>query len=466
MAQIGLDILASGFTGKLIIRWVRASAPLAEVGRSAAFDFPYDDVYVIPDLAPVVYIVQLWRSDDGVSLDQLIKDWSIDASKETRTTVITYQYVTGRGWNNTSPVNTGTQVWADPSDLDVNLVDERLDGFMKSQLLVMEGGYGPHVDADYDLLAGGGITLLNGKTFDEDAAWFITVALSEVVTLPSDSGGNDMFAGVQEITDDVDFDSDLYNKLCPVNAAATNVTVTFPDLTLIPDGTHVTFTTNGGSQNYCTLQFDAGDTVKWLNQDVNVIYLAKGQQIQLYFAGGVCYAINNPSFAQMNRGGVWVEYDTDKDTDTGAYLYADEATGVLDKADYPGLYAYILQLSGTSVCPLGTGVGQWSYSNAGVYENKRKFGIDTGAETFRVPHLSGVTAKMSATPGVYEADNVGAFSGTLSITHGYSYTGSPNSTVSGNGATNPQAQNVPFSYTPVITENRVKSYSQKPYIIL
>ena len=467
MAQIGLNITITGLTGKLIIRWVRASAPLAEVGRSAAFDFPYDDVYTIPDLQPVVYIVQLWRSDDGIALDQLIKDWSIDASKQTTTSITMYQYLTGRGDTEGSPSD-GTY-WADPSDGDINLVDERLDGFTQDQLIVQESGYGNHLNAEYSLLAGGGITLLDGKTFDEGVAWFITVISTETTTIPSDAGGSSLYGGIEIITADTDFYTDatdnLYNKLCPVNAAGTTVTVTFQDLSLIPDDTHVTFQTQQGMQNYLVLQFDVGDTVNFLGKQVNVIYLALCEKISLYFSGGVCYVIDYDGMA-LQRGCVSLDYDSDRNTDTGALLYADESTGELDKADYPGLYEFILQLSGTSVCPLGTASGEWSYNDAGSYPNKVKFGIDTTAETFRVPSLLGFVAKGSATPGVYEADNVGSFSGNISMPKGYGYTGAPNVARMGNGYSNPVYFDIPFTYTGAITETRVKSYSQKPFIIL
>jgi hypothetical protein len=135
------------------------------------------------------------------------------------------------------------------------------------------------------------------------------------------------------------------------------------------------------------------------------------------------------------------------------------------------LYDYISQLSGTAVCPLGTGVGQWSYSNAGVFENKQKFGIDPVAETFRVPHLSGLIAKLTSTPGVYEKDNVGEFSESKNFKQGKSDDNEGG--VSGEYLRKPGASGgssygdttVDFTWNSG-EENKVKSYSQKPFIIL
>lgn len=473
MAQIGNRIIVTGLTGFLIIRWLKPPSP-AEVGRNATpslLTFPYDDTYVIPNLQPVVYTIQLWRSDAGTLLDQLITEWSQDASKSSQETIITHQYKVGRGWNNTTPVNTGAEIWADPSDTDINLVDQRLDGYTKDQLIVHQSGYGNLLDAEYNLLAGGGITLLNGKTFDQDVSWTITKTTIQEITLSADSGSSQQFSGVTEITATRDFFIDstdnLYNKLCPINGVGTLIQINFPDLSLIPSGTHVTFNTHRGSQNYLRLQFDAGDTVRFMNQDVNLIDVAKCQVISLYFDTGICYVTADPSNA-LKRGTVASDYDATRDADTGALIYADESTGVLNKADYEGLYAFALQLSGSAVCTLGIGVGQWSYdSGGGVYPNKRKWGIDTGAEQFRVPHLAGVVAKYSSTPGMYEPDQVGPISGTATVPKGWSYTGSPNIDRFGNGDPN-HAENktVSVSINTGNSETTVKSYSQKPFIYL
>lgn len=460
MAQIGLNISISGLTGKLLIRWVRAAAPLTQVGRSAAFDFPYDDVYVISDIAPVVYIVQLWRSDDGVALDQLIKDWSVDASKDTRSVVTTYQYKVGRGDFGTAPD------WADPVGGQTTLTDQRIDGFTKEQLLVHEAGYGNKLDAEYDLVSGGGIELLDGKQFDEGVAWFITTFSTEIVTLPPTNGNPKLYADIEIITEDRDFfvdESDnLYNKLCIASKEGSVLEIVFPDLADIPDDTYVTFQTQQGLQHYLKLQFDPGDTVWFLNQQENVIYLAKNEKITLYFKAGVCYVIDYDGNA-LKRGMISHDYDSNRDSDRGGLLYADESTGELSRDDYPALYEFIAALSGSAVCSLGIAVGQWSYSNAGVYENKQKYGIDTVAFTFRVPHLSGLTPKLTGTPGNYESDQVGEFSFT-----GYKLQKSGTSNhvhvIANIDDVGPQPP-PPFTFNAgKIT--RVKSYSQKPFVIL
>lgn len=449
---------------------MKASAPLAEVGRSAALDFPYDDVYVIPNLQPVVYIVQLWRSDDGIALDQLLKDWSIDASKETVNSIVTYQYKVDRGESGSDPD------WADPTDGQITLIDERLDGFTKDQMLVHEAGYGNKLDSEYDLEPGGGITLTGGATFNSGTAWFITVASSSIVTIPSTDGSSGLFEAVSTITGSVvdlftDTDNNYYNNLILIEGEGLTVQANMPDLALIPDGTHFLFNTHFGSQNYFRLQLDAGDTIKWFNQEVNYIDIPKGELLHVYVSGGVIRVIQY-SGNFLRRGMVVPDYDATRDADVGNLIWADESIGELSRDDYPGLYDFVAQLSGSAVCDLGVGVGQWSYdSGGGVYPNKKKYGIDTVAFTFRVPHLSGMVAKYSSTPGVYEADAIIAHTHVIGFKIGKSddneagvssgyfrKTGSPEGTNYGDDTT--------VTNSTGGSENLVKSYSQKPFIYL
>lgn len=469
MAQIGIRVVVSGLSGSLLIRWVRASAPLAEVGRSVAMPFPVDTTYDIPDLVPVVYIVQLWRSDDGVSLDQLIASWPIDASKESRPTVEFYEYVTGRGVSEGTPGD-GTY-WADPAGGSTTLNDERIAGIATEYIKVEEGGFGPHPRADYDLIPTGGIELLGGKQFDDGTPWFITAASFSLVTIPAGDGPQDTYADVEVIDGDRDFMVDeLENKLVIVDSVNPVVTVVFPDMSLIPDGTHVKLNTHAGTQNYLALQFDSGQFVRFNNANANLLHFARNEVLSLYFKGGAGY-IDSPNNRVRVRGEI--EWRFDGSPDTGDVLFADESTGVLNATDYPGLYAYVVQLTGDAVCPLGSGVGQWSYTTGGVFPNKCKYGIDTGTQTFRVPHLSGLSVKASSTPGVYQGDQVGPMSLEIREGSGGSSTGPiQNKGFSGQDNAAGWIPNtvggVDLYIRPAagVTETRVKTFSQKPFVIL
>lgn len=464
MSQLGIKIFATGFTGSLIIVWKKSGV---EIGRSAALPFPYDDTYVIEDLQPVVYTVELWRSAGGVTLDQLIDDWSMDASKRVIPTIRTYQYLVDRGSSGTDPD------WEDPTNGQVVLSDERLDGFTQSKMRVHEAGYGDKLDSEYDLHTGGGIELLGGKTFDSGVAWFITVFEEVEVDVPASSGGS-KYDGIEIVGEDRDFhvsaSDTLYNKLTVIDAASTRLQITFGDLSLIPDGTFSTIQTIRGAQNYCVMQFDPGDTVWFNNEEVNVIYLAKNEIIRLYFFGGVCF-VDDYKGKAAGRGSVLMDFDLGRDVRLGSLLYADEATGELDKADYEGLYTFVEQLTGSAVVPLGTSVGQWGYFDGTNYPNKSKYGIDTVNEIFRVPHLSGLVAKVGVNAGTFEDAQVGEISENFNFKQGKS--DDNESGVSGeylrkpgaSGGTNYGNTTVAFLFNSGL-ENKVKSVTQKPFIIL
>lgn len=401
MAKIGLNIVVSGFTGKLLIRWLENSAPLSEVGRSDPFDFPYNDVYTITGLNPVAHLVQLWQSVDGVALTQLITEWQIDATLYNEVSSNTYQYQVDRGWDNTAPLATGPEVWADPVNLDTELTDERLDGATQDELLVHEAGYGNKINSEYELKPGGGIILLGGKTFDNSVAWFITytriITQQETETVSSSGEITD----VQVITANTNFYTDvstnLYNKLVIANGSGPSLVVAFQALSLIPNNTKVHFQTHRGAQNYLALQFNVGDTVYFNGQQVNVIHLAKGEEIKLWFKDGVCYVVSYQGNAKIR--GLIIGDSQDRSTTNGAFMLADESVGVLDAADWIGLYTWLKTL------PPGVTVSMTAWAT-----DKTKWALDEIAETFRPPHLENMHRRFrdgAEAPGTYLADGVG-----------------------------------------------------------
>jgi hypothetical protein len=482
MAQIGLNVRVTGYTGKLLIVWrevVQGNPTPPETGRSAAFNFPYDAVYSINSINPVVHEVELWRSDDGVALDELIKRWSIDASVFNTAVLVTYQYKVGRGNSDSTP----GEAWADPADGDTILSDERINGAAKSELIVHESGYGRHLDEEYDLHTGGGIELLYGKTFDQDVAWSIT--WSKIVPQSVTVATNNLYADVAVLEDGrdlyIDSTDNLYNKLVIAVGSGSVIAIVFPDLTLIPDNTKVTFNTHNMASNYLKLQLDGADTIGFLGENKNVIYLAKGEEISLYFKGGVGYIYHYDGRA-LYRGNVQRDMDTSRMSDHGGFLLADESTGVLDADDYPALYEWVENLPASHAVPFGSGAGQWSQSvtvNAGkineatTYPNKSKYGIDTTARQFRVPHLKNLSARFINTgefPGRYQHDTVGKFEpSTVTVKKGWSYTGSPNNaTHFGNGDPN-HSEDKAMTNVKVETGNTetiMKNYGETPFIIL
>lgn len=477
-----MNINVSGYTGQLLIVWretVAGNPTPPETGRSSALAFPYDNVYSIDNIKPVVHVVELWRSADGTTLTELIKSWNIDASLYNSIRFVEYQYLVGRG---SSGGTLGTDYWEDPAAGDIELVDERLDGATKDDLTIHEAGYGRKRQDEYDLRAGGGITLNYGKQFDDGVSWFISYYTVEQASATVVTSA--FYTDVEVVTADrdlyVDSTDNLYNKLVIVNGAGSTVQIDFPDLALIPNDTRVTFNTHRGSQNYLILQLDAGDSVYFNGVARNVIYLAKGEELSLYFKDGACYVTSYYGNAKI-RGSVHADMDSSRHTDTGAFLLADESTGELDADDYPGLYEFIENLPASHAVALGTGSGQWGQSvtvNTGknneavTYPNKCKYGIDTVARTFRVPHLKNLSRRFVNTgenPGRYQHDAVGKFEpSTVTVPKGRSYTGPPNNTRFANGDPN-YPENKDITGMKIDTgnsETTVKNFGETPFIVL
>ena len=383
-----------------MITWQESLTPLAEIGRSdgsAQYLFPYDAVFTILDIRPVTHLIEMWESVDGIAKTNLITLWHQDASKFNEISALTFQYLVDRGWNNTTPVSTGPEVWADPVNLDTELVDERLADATKEELTVHEAGYGNKLNAEYDLLAGGGIVLLNGKTFDTDVAWFITYNQT-VATQVSDPDVVAEQTGVEVLTANKAFftsaGDNMYNKLVIANGSGNILQVTFPAMASIPSGTRVTFNTHRGVQKYLSLLLNGSETI-YLNGTLrNKIYLAQGEEIKLFFDTGVGYVLNYSGNDKI-RGQVVGDYQVR----AGSFLLADTSTGVLQGTDYPGLYEWLQSL------PPGATVSHAVWLGG----DNRKWALETIPGTFRVPHLADVHVRFRATteaPGTYHADNM------------------------------------------------------------
>lgn len=416
MAEIGLSIHASGYTGKLIIRWLKASAPLTEVGRSAAFDFPYIAVYTIPNLDPEVYIVQLWRSADGTTLSELIQPWSIDATLFNEVSAVTYQYRVGRGSSGSSPA------WADPANGDTTLVDTRLNGATQDELYVVEAGYGPKLNSEYNLHAGGGIELLGGKTFDDGTNWFITMQRT-VTQSTAPSSVSDYAVRVLADSDftagSVDFDSTFYKKICAVTADGSTVKVVFPSRLLISD-TKVRFSTHGMASAMLVLQLNAGDHVNFLGVSRNAIYLGQGEEIEIYVKGNQFYVSQYAGDARR----VGQRFFGDK-LELNA-LFADGSE--YNQADFPRLMQFIDDLPSGNVLDYTT----WALSQTvtyvknedstvqvqkTVYPNKGLFARNDATGKFKVPDMRNMfiralkdvsgatdTERLQSKPGGYQLD--------------------------------------------------------------
>jgi hypothetical protein len=376
MATVGLNLNFSGYTGKLIVVWAKNSSPLTEVGRSTAFDFPVVQVLTVENLDPVVYNFRFWQSSDGTTLStEIMPSWQIDASKSDGKTVERFQYVVDRGSSGTG--------WADPSDLDTVLNDTRLSGATKADLFIVIGVQ-PQLDAEYNLVTGGGIELLGGAAFSHDDRIFIEKTTPVQNQLPPSTSGE--YEGTLIVTGNFLFGSTHHKKKIPIVATAPIITGTFPNFSLIPD-TRVRFSTYSGDQRYLVLQFDSGNTVRLRGEDLNRIVLGKGEMIEIEFISNVAYVIDASISDRVGE-----RYFVDK---IGANMYLRD--GIERQiADDPRIVDFILSLPAGQV---ESDLTTWQASQDVVYvldqdgtqrtktifPNKHKFFYNAGSGKWRTP---------------------------------------------------------------------------------
>jgi hypothetical protein len=388
MANIGLNISFTGYTGYLIIKVKEASNPAAYVHTSPAIPFDVDQVYDIPDLNPVVHLIEFWRSADGVALTELLRTWSVDAGILEDAVVEEFDYVVDRGETNVTQ-GTGSEVWADPALDDTELTDERLDGITQDFIRLESRGFGKYRNDEFEMITGGGIRLLGGNTFAETGNTFTVTVYKKTASQISDGpSGTGDYNDIHLVSANGDFDEDYYKTNNVANSSANVLTTTFPDLSLIPN-TKAKFSTYNGTQRYWALQFDSGDTVKFRGEDKNIIWLGKDELIEIEFKDGAAYVTHYEG--DYRRLGMRIPGDKQE-------LNTLKLDGTqYNIADYPRFYYdFIAKLDASQIKT----EAQWATSTSAAYllnedlstqesktifPNKGFYAVDLLAGKFRVP---------------------------------------------------------------------------------
>lgn len=273
MAQIGLTLDFSGYTGDLIVVWYKATAPLSEVGRSPAMPFPVSQVLQVPNLDSETYIFKFYQSSDGLQLTTLLRSWSIDASSMGDVAIQKFQYMTDRGQSGSSPA------WADPVDGATQINDARLIGAGQDEIEFYTEGKGQRIDADFQMLSTGGIRLTDPlEKFSSGQTIFVTRFL-KVTATPTASGSGD-YTQVVTITGNTLFDAAHKNKMIHCTAPGAVSTYTLPSLGSMP-ACKLAFSTHGMSGNYLTIKLTAPDTIWFKGAQRSKIHLGRGEELIL-----------------------------------------------------------------------------------------------------------------------------------------------------------------------------------------
>lgn len=289
-----------GETGFLICIPKKSTAPLADVsciidGVAAqtrkSYPAPHSQTsLLIEGLDAVWYIIHFYRSSDGTTLDEELLTVAGNALTGSVYQTTRYEYVVNRGYNNTAPVATGSEVWADPVTDDHGIRDERL---LNQLYFVSRRGVGDLLSSEIvdrsDV--GGGLDFADlATTLNDGEVLFVTV-VNRVDAPPNSGSSSSDYNEVVIVTGDIDFDPALHNaKILIANWAADIGILSIPNLSLLPD-CKFKLTTHGGSQSFVGIQFDTGDTIEFRKSDLNVLWIGSGEQIEIVIKNNVAYAL-------------------------------------------------------------------------------------------------------------------------------------------------------------------------------
>lgn len=350
-------------TNPVRLFWYLQSNPLALVDT---YDLPFPNIdgeeTIITGLTSKLYRFEFWEMSGGTPASLIGKPIYLKP-KGDKVAVELLHYTVG-----------GPETW-DPAPDQNTLTDSRLNG---KTFHVSQRVNDWRQPADYAPITGGGFTLTTiGENFEEGDQWTVMV-VSDVDTGDASAGGGGVM-GIHLVSDSADFDSTYQSKhnISVAEVEGSTQVTTFPAFSIIPDNTSK-FSTHSTNARYWRLQFNTGDTVKWMGEDRNEIVLRRGDDLELIFEGGVCYAIYQGS---ANKAGDYIIANK-KLINTE---FADGSEN--DIADYQDLIDRLPAEQKVATLTEWNQTVTNSMDGKVYYKNRGKFMVDTAGGVFKFPDL-------------------------------------------------------------------------------
>lgn len=403
MANIDLSVGQINITGDLIVRARKVSTPLVEEAREV-YPAPLASSFnvILPasgSIDPTAYYVDFYESADGVSLDLLLAQFVVQATNEIVTQEVRFYDVGGGGANDPAP------------DQDT-LTDTYLDG--KTITMVFRDGVGrPLVDPgysskEYDLVAGGGIQLLNGQLFSFGEK--VAIVISYLTDQQQVSGGG-MYEGVETITANTTLSSTHRNKRIRCAGGSTQLVITLEDVSAVPDGTFYHFTHNAGVQ--LQTKIVPLTTIAYFNTVYTEMTIGPGEYLRVEKFGGVWEAtMVHSGFLQVGEriAATWNDHPNTKPEDGALF----------DGDDYPRMWYWLTTFLPASHKVFDNGVTAGGYVHPVGQEGL--FVLHNALKKFRVPNTQGWSERGLASfdtfntdatrtydyPGGTQTENIGA----------------------------------------------------------
>jgi hypothetical protein len=361
---------------------------------------------VISDLNPIPHQFEFYDSSDGIVLGTLLASYTIDVGKIYQASIIKYEFtVDGGDTDNPDPAD-GTKEWN----------QTELAGIPAEQLIVSERaiGFRSFLKGEIEILDDGGFKFPDAGSEVFVSGDFWTVLYLQLTTVQDPVNiTRGKYASVISFDDDVTIDDTHYDALLLAAGPDTDIlTLNFPELDTIPNGTAFTVSTHGGLQRYVAVQLSSGDVAKVNGNSDNIFWVGLAETVEIIVQAGVMYI--SKWDGDFNRVGDIVKSNIQpKNTlaETGAWYNFD---------DYPRLYYWYV----ANIDP-----AQLSAFSGSTVTDRTKFAIDSPNTRFWLPDTGGyvernvdpngdIDTRRTSSPnlrysGTIQADSVGSVSGTL-----------------------------------------------------
>jgi hypothetical protein len=371
----------TGETGYIIAVPKKTTAPLADVvciidgvvnQTRKVYSVPHTQrSMLIEGLEFEWYTVKFYRSVDGVALGAEILTIAGNAATGVTYSTTKYEYVVDRGNSGTTP----GAIWADPISDTIELRDERLKDKV---YYIEERGTGFFMDSEFtdrsDL--NGGFDLTDGRVFEPEKVYVVLV-VNKIDAQNSSVVSGDGYTDVLELNSNDDFDPvTMFGKILVANWPGIVGTLTFPDFSLIPNG-KFRINTNKGAQRNVILQFNVGNTIWFLSEQVNKIVLGKSEWIEIMFKNNVPYVIGEKTNHELVGQRVLSDYLSPNKINADGTLY--------NQTDVPRIMWYVEKLPASEVITEAQWIIQQNVNGENVFINKSKYARDDINGTIRVP---------------------------------------------------------------------------------
>jgi hypothetical protein len=466
MANIKLVLQPILITDPLIITVEAVDNLGAEVTRQS-FNPPHSQRNLtFPDLDPIMYRFFFWESSDGVALDTLLGSADIDGSLAFDFLLEIFEFKV----DDPGAPASGQNQYRNASLLNCEILTP---GVVPSgpAYTVQQRGVGQKFSSEITNVPDpGGFDLNGGDNFYGGDLWIVT-KFSRVVSQSVASNAvypADLITITAQVTA---IDASHFNRELEFNGIFDVMTANFPDLATIADKKYFVLNTHRLTGNYLKLDFTAGGSIWYNRQQLSAFYIASGEELAIMIKGGVARIVSYDGNART-RGQVVADYK-----ERIGYVLANGTE--YTKAAAPGLYDFVLGL------PPGVAVSfaNWASSQVvngeTVYPYKSCYAIDVTAEKIKVPDmrersirflkLDVDATRIVNSPGGFQMDRVGKFTGDITVKKGHSYTGGPNNKVIGNGGDDGNKADVkqyPATFDTGNTETTVRNAGQIPLVTL